>query len=464
VVEDVLSEEPAVELLSSTEIFNAGQKDLEGRAVSATLWTVGAYGLSQSLRMANNLLLTHMLAPQYFGLMALSSTLVLGMVLLSDIGLMPSIINSPRGDEPLFLNTAWSVQIIRGFSLWLLCSLLAFPLAHLYGDNRIRLILPVLGLQMVFAGFNNIHMLRVARHMGVKRLLTIDLGAQVSATAITALLAWLYPSIWALVFGAIVSTAAKAILSHLPGVLPGHRNRLAWDQTAVTSLVHFGKWVLFGTAFYFFASNADRLILGKLVSLSLLGIYNIAFTIADIPRQVIQQFSNRVGLPFVAKLTQLPFPEFNRQVVRYRWMTLGAGGFILSLVVSAGGPLATHMYDARYQAASWIVPILALGLWHTLLYSTTSEILFALGKPKYSTFGTASFCVTICIALPLAFHFFGFRGAVISVAAGDLPIYFILAYAAKREKVTLFVQDAVATCGFVALVALEFALKHYLFS
>jgi O-antigen/teichoic acid export membrane protein len=215
-----------------------------------------------------------------------------------------------------------------------------------------------------------------------------------------------------------------------------------------------------GTAFYFFATQADRLILGRLVTFATLGIYNIAFTFADIPRQVILQFCNRVGFPFVAKMTSLPAPEFRKNVLRYRFYVLCAGAFILSLVVNVGGPIVIVLYDKRYHAASWMVPILALGLWHTLMYSTTSNILFSLGKPKYNAIGTACFCVTMFVALPVAFHFYGMLGAVISVAAGDLPFYLVLEAGAAREKVSVWRQDALATLVFVGLVLFGLGVKH----
>ena len=53
----------------------------------------------------------------------IAMTVVLG--LLSDMGLRQNIIQSHRGDDPAFLNTAWTVQIIRGFVLFALTLLLA---------------------------------------------------------------------------------------------------------------------------------------------------------------------------------------------------------------------------------------------------------------------------------------------------------------------------------------------------
>jgi len=434
-------------------------RKLEGKALTATVWTIAAYGLSQSLRMVNSVVLTHMLLPEFFGLMALVSTLLLGVRLLSDIGLLPGVIGSPRGDEPIFLNTAWTIQIVRGIVLWIVVMLLAFPAVAFYHDKRLYALMPVLGFGLVLDGFVSSNMMTAARHIGVRRLLLIDLVQQILTIVVTVAWAFIWPNVWALVAGTLFSSVFKTTVSHIPVIMPGIRNKLAWERDAAHSLIHFGKWILLGTAFYALASQADRLILAHKVSFTVLGVYAIAFTFADIPRQVIQQFSYRVGLPFIAKLSYLPRHEFAAKVLKYRFYVLVAGAVVLSTVVNAGGPILLHFYDHRYAAAGWIVPVLALGLWHTLLYSMSGDILYALSVPKYNAIGTASYCVTMFTLIPLGFHFGGLLGAVIAVAAGDFPFYLVLTYGVQKQKVSVWRQDALTTGIFLVVLGAGYFVK-----
>jgi O-antigen/teichoic acid export membrane protein len=444
---------------SHYDLTGKEHRKLQRRALDATLLTALAYGMTQMLRMANNVILTHLLFPEYFGLVALTTTFTMGMNLLSDVGLLPNIVSSPRGDDPRYLNTAWTIQIVRGLTLWTIAACLAWPLSRFY-DHRILMLLPTLSLSMVVNGFASTNLMRAVRNIGVRRLLAIDFSTQIFGMCVTVLWARFSPSIWALVAGTLAAAGVKSIASHIPGILPGERNQLAWDKDAVHSLIHFGKWIFIGTGLYFFGTQADRIMLGKLVPFTVLGVYNIAFTIADIPRQVIQQFSYRVAFPFVAKLTKLPFPEFREQVLKLRFFVLCGGALVVSIVVNGGGWLVSVLYDKRYQDARWIVPILALGLWHTLLYSTTGDILFSLKKPKYNAIGTACFCITMFVALPIAFHYGGLLGAVITVAAGDFPFYIVLEIGAAREKVSLWRQDALATGVFLAFLTTGYFVQR----
>ncbi len=291
---------------------------LESTALRATLWTVVSYGAAQALRLGNSLLLTRLLVPAAFGQMTLVTTLIVGITLLSDIGLGPSVIQSARGDDRRFLNTAWTLQVLRGCGLWCVALLLAWPAARFYHDRTLLAVLPVLSLGMLVGGFNSTNLLTLSRHMGVRRLFAIEFSTQIVALVVTVAWAYYYPSVWALVGGNMVSNLYRLALSHSSRMVPGIRNRFTWDAESLKDILHFGKWIFLGTAFYFFASQADRLILGKYVSLSVLGVYGIAFALSDIPRSVIGAFAQKVGYPFIAKIIHLPMAEFRGQYLRYR--------------------------------------------------------------------------------------------------------------------------------------------------
>jgi len=81
------------------------QSPLLSRAVSGSFATLAGSGVSQLLRFLSNLALTRLLAPEAFGLMTLVTTFMQGLRMFSDLGIGPSVIQSPRGEEPTFLQT-----------------------------------------------------------------------------------------------------------------------------------------------------------------------------------------------------------------------------------------------------------------------------------------------------------------------------------------------------------------------
>jgi O-antigen/teichoic acid export membrane protein len=432
-------------------------RTLEARALKGTYLIVVWFGLAMVLRLLSSVALTRMFLPAYFGLMALMTTVIVGMTLFSHVGLQDSVIQNPRGDEPVFLNTAWTLQVIRGAGLWLLTIPIAWPVARFYHEPQITALLPALGLSCLIAGVSSPSLLTLTRHMGVGRLSALELFSQLVQFVVTILWAWIQPTIWALVAGRIASEAARTIVSYW--MLPEIRPRFTWEKKSIQALVNFGRWILIGTALTFLALQSDRLILAKLVSFQLLGVYGVAFALSDIPRQIILQFCSRIGFPFLSKFSGQPRREFRSVLIKYRFPVLSVGGLLIIGVVLTGDVFIRHVYTKPYQGAAWMVSILAIGLWHTLLYSTVSPAVFALQKSHYNAFAYLTYCITLYAALPLGFHLLGMPGAVIAIAASDLPVYFVTAYSAYREGVNTFRQDGLLTLAFCGALALALGCR-----
>jgi O-antigen/teichoic acid export membrane protein len=434
---------------------------LKKLAIRGTLWTLFSYGTSNVLRLISNLILTRLLFPELFGLMALVNTIIIGLNLFSDIGFGPNIVQNKRGDDPNFLNTAWTLQIIRASIIWLFCCLLAFPLAQFYGRSELLWLLPILGLGSFIAGFQSTTLYSLSRHMQFGRLESFSLTEQV--IALTVMLVWAYfnPSIWALVAGSLVGPVFRVFWTHnlVPG---GIHNHLMLEPESVKELISFGKWIFFSTASTFLGVQADRLILGKLITFAQLGVYGIALNFADLPRQVVSAISSKVLLPTFAKIADLPRWELRMRLLRNRQKVLLGAALLLTPLVCLGDLVIKTLYDRRYAEAAWMLPILALGIWPNILHESIRQSLMAIGKPKYEAFGQFSKCLLVCVGVPLGFHFLGMLGAVIVVACNDIPLYTSVSIGLTREGLSSIKQDLQITAILIGMLTIGLAGRWFL--
>lgn len=424
---------------------------LKKLAIRGIIWTVVSYGTSQILRFGSNLILTRLLFPKLFGLMALLNIFIIGLHLFSDIGIGPSIIQNKRGDEPAFLNTAWTLQIVRGCGLWLCCVAIAWPLAKFYQEPQFLWLIPVVGLSTIISGFNSTALFTLNRQMAVGKLGIFELGVQVISLTVMIVWAWFSPTIWALIIAGLVADLVRLVWSHR--LIPGSRNRFAWDREAADAIFSFGRWVFVSTALTFLATQADRLILGKLFSFEMLGVYGIAYMLAEMPRQLTLVISGKVIFPTVARLTHLPRETLRAKILQKRRLVLGVLALGLTVLLSFGDILILSLYDQRYVQAAWMLPILALGIWPNVLFQTLGgPFLLAVGKPIYAAYGNFLRLLIISIGLPLGFSLKGIVGVVIVVAFAELPLYGALTYGLWREEMTAVAQDIMATALFLVLL------------
>lgn len=430
---------------------------LKKLALRGTIWTVAGYGMSQVLRFGSNLILTRLLVPELFGLMALVQVFLQGLTLFSDIGIRPSIIRSDRGDDPTFLNTAWTIQVIRGVGLWICCLIIAFPVANYYQDPRLSWLVPLVGLSTILAGFNSTSLATLNRHLQVGLLARFELGVQVISLSVLITWAWFSPTIWALIIGNLVSISLTMIGSHY--LNPGQPNRFAWNPQVVKEITSFGKWIFLSTAMTFLASQTDRLILGKLFSLEMLGIYVVAFTFADIPRQVSLTVGRKVIYPVIAQLSNLPRATLKAKIANKRWQMLLFLGLVVLILFCGGDLIILSLYDSRYEQAAWMIPLLAIGLWPLLLCTTIDRFLMAIGKPNYLACGNFLKFLYMVVVIPLSFKLMGTFGALLAIALNDFPYYVAVHYGLWREQLNFLIQDLQATLLLVIAIALVLTIR-----
>ncbi|WP_414623475.1 oligosaccharide flippase family protein [Calothrix sp. CCY 0018] len=433
---------------------------LKKRAYQGAIWTIAGYGMSQVVRFGGNLILTRLLVPEFFGLMAVVNTLRIGIELFSDIGISQSIVNSKRGDETAFLNTAWTLQIIRGWIIWLFCLILTLPVASFYEEERLLWLIPIVGLSSVFDGFSSVSILTLMRRMDLGKSTLFELSVQVFTLVCLIAWAWFSPSIWALAFGVAIGAIYKMFGSHF--LIPGYRNRFAWDKDAVKEILSFGKWMFMSSALMFASEQSDRLILAKLLSFQMLGVYTIAYTLANLPRQVIKQLSYKVIFPTISNQTELPRETLRAKIISQRRFLLIGCAVVLATLVTVGDLVIGTLYDERYTQATWMMPILSAGIWFSLLFYTISPALLAIGKPLYLAQSNLARFVMIGLGLPLAYYSFGLIGAIIVIAISDLPLYFVNLYGLWQEKLSCIAQDIQTTILYLAILALFLYIRYSL--
>ncbi|MEG4146211.1 oligosaccharide flippase family protein [Microcoleus sp. Pol12B5] len=420
-------------------------------AIKGAAWTIASYASSQIIRFGSNLILTRLLLPELFGLVGLTYVFITGINLFTDIGLGPSIIQNKRGEDPQFLNTAWTLQVLRSLFIWIGLVIITQPVASFYEEPRLLWLIPIIGINSVLGGFKSTSTASLERKMAVKKVVIFELGIQIVSTTVMIVWAWFDRSIWAIIVGGFTGAFMELVWSHF--LIPGKSNRFAWDKEAAKEIFSYGKWIFLSTALFFLCSQADRLILGKIFTLTMLGIYGIAFTLGDMPRQVIIAISGRVIFPSISMLAELPREELRAKILKNRKLILIPLAVGLAIFVIFGDQLILTLYRKEYEAASWMMPILALGIWHTTLHNIMGSCLLAVGKSQYPAIGNLLTFVNLCISIPLGYYLKGNLGAVIAVALGDLPTYAVTNYGLWKEGLTCFWQDIQLTGLFVVVLA-----------
>jgi O-antigen/teichoic acid export membrane protein len=415
-------------------------------------WTIGAYGVGQFLRLVTNIALARLLAPELFGIMVIVNSLRTGIDLFSDVGIGQNIVQNKNADDPRFYNTAWTLQQIRGVLLWLVCLAAAAPLAHLYEAPILVLVLPVAALYFVFIGLTSVSVFLLQRRLQFAKLNVFDVILEFISAVAHVTLAFLNPTVWSLVFGGLIAAAARMIASYF--LLPNLRQKLYISKQYAWQIFTFGKWIFISTIVYFLSTNFDRLYLGKVAPLAILGVYGIARTLSELLGTSILRLGSYVIFPLVASSSNVPRHYLRAQLASIRFIFLTIAALGVSLLVATADWLIEILYDERYQSAAWMLPLLIIGGWFSIICNINDATLLGLGKPIYGAVANIVKLTFLLIGLPLGFATHGILGAVMVVAAGDVCRYVPILAGQFRERLSFGVQDLVLTLIMFGLVGL----------
>lgn len=392
---------------------------LKQLALRGSVFEIAGFGLAQLIRLGSNLILSRMLFPEAFGLAALVAIFMQGLELLSDVGLQQAVIQNPRGDEPRFLDTAWTLQVLRGGLLFLAAVALAHPVSSLYDEPQLAHLLMVGGLPVLFMGFQSTAVFTLRRRVHLGWLVILEVGTQIVTVAVMLVWASQDPSVWALVAGGVVAAAARSAATHALPV--GRRNGFAWDRTAVHEILHFGKWIFGSSAIFFFGRQGDRLLLGRFMGVGPLGVYSIAVMLSETVGMVIDRVNAGVLYPMFSEVGRGGAEELGRVYYRTRLrldaLALPAVGGLAAL----GEPIVAFLWDERYHDAGWMLEVLCVRVAMGCVLTPGESCLTALGHPRYGFGRSVARTGWILLMVPIGFAYGGIEGIVWATALSELP-------------------------------------------
>lgn len=438
-------------------------RGLSKHAVKASVWVIGGFAAGQLLRFLANLVLARLLFPGVFGLAALTFIFIQGLQMFTDVGTGPAIVQSARGDDPVFLDTAWTISCGRGVLIWLVACIIAKPMATFYGQPLITQLLPVAALTAALGGFEATALHTAQRHLRADRITMVDLAGQSVGIVANVVLALVYRSlvagddpraIWAIIAGSLLGSVVRLVLSFT--IVPGARNRLRMEPVARRLLFGFGRWVFISTLLTFLSGQADRLIFGKLVPLEVLGVYGIAWNLAQLPTAVTYRLGSLVLFPSYSRVAATG--ELSNVYGRARLPLLIGAAAVASAFVACGPPMISILYDRRYVEAGWILQLLALSGWFQTLEATNSAALLSNARLSWMASGSAVKLAGMAVLLPLGMYLGGFPGAVVGLVASDLLKYLVSALGVagmglRGFGVDLALTGALAAVGGIGLAA-----------
>lgn len=376
-------------------------QDVNRKMAIGAAWMILFKITERLIGLVSTIILARLLVPEDFGLIAMAMSVIAVLELLGAFSFDMALIQNQSAERKHY-DTAWTFNVIFGVGTALLLMALAGPAASFYEESRLTAVMLCLAAFPLLQGFENIGVVAFRKEMQFDREFNFLLARKVAGFLITIPAALLLRNYWALIIGMLSGRLVSVALSYR---LHPYRPRLSLEAAA--DLFDFSKWLFFNNLLFFAKNNSADFVVGKLAGSGALGVYSVAFQIANLPTTELVAPINRAVFPGYSRLSS--------NLADLRQGYLNVIGVIAMFALPAGVGIAVTsealvmaLLGPKWMAAAGIIGILAIFGVLTAMQTNMGSVYLALGQPQVSTWLAVAY---VAVLLPLLIAWTGPYGA-----------------------------------------------------
>ena len=362
------------------EIGRKSTEPLSRKVVKGGLWVFALRLINRGLGFVRTIVLARLLAPEDFGLFGIAMLTIATLETFSQTGFQQALIQK-RGNVESYLDTAWTVSAIRGTLLFSILFFSAPTIARFFDTPQATLVIRVIAITSLVAGFKNIGIVFFQKELEFNKQFLYEFSATLVDLTASISLALIFRNVWALVWGGLGASLVRLFMSF---IVHPYRPRVNLEREKCRDLLGFGKWIVGSNILIFLITQGDDIFVGKILGATALGLYQVAYTLSNLPATEFTHVLSQITYPAYSKI-QDDLPKLREAYLRVFQLTL-----FVSIPVAATIFLLTPEFVNIFLGQKWmpIVPLIRVLVFASILRSiaaTTGPIFRALGKPNIDT-------------------------------------------------------------------------------
>lgn len=381
-------------------------------------------GIEFGMRFCRNMILTRLLAPEAFGLMAIVMSVASLFQVLTGLGIKESIVQNPRGTERPYLNGAWWLATLRGAGLYLAVFIAAPWIAHFYDAPELKPMLRVAFICVLAQSALSSRAYVAVKEMRYPRWAIIQNGGGAIGTLTAIALGFYLRGVWALVLGYATEGIARCVLSFIIcPFLPG----LHFEKHHLKELIRFTKGIFGLPLLVLIYVDAGVFTVGKLCSKRELGILAMALALAKLPRMASSVLVD-LFIPAFSKLQHDP-RSINKALLRITTISVLLTVPILFLIVAYGREILTVAFGSKYASGYWLLVFLFANEAVALCNVPLASVFIGIGKPDLLRRSALIRALLVLIfIIPATLKLGALGGAIVPLFAMTVAYVFQLLY------------------------------------
>ena len=387
---------------------------LTDRTIHAGLWTVGARLASRGVDFLTLLVLARFLGPADFGLVATAMTLIFIVEAVLELPLVSALLRL-QDITPRAFSTAFTLGLLRGLLVAGLMASLAWPIARIYGDDRLVLLICTLALAPATRGLISPRMILFEKAMDFRRRGLLELIGKALAATVAISIAVTTGSYWAITAGTVMTPMVMMICSY--AMAPMRPRLTLADWPLFSEMI---GWNFVSQTIAAVNWQIDRILLPRFIDVASFGRFAAANDLSQLPHQAI-------AAPAAGPLMAAFVAARDNGRVREAYLSSSASLILVLMPVYVfmamfSGPVIRVLLGPQWVDASPILAGLATAGLLGLPSIPMPPLVMVMNQSRSLAVRSV---IELMVRVPLSLigvTFFGIAGAVVARAGGSIAV------------------------------------------
>ena len=370
------------------------------RILAGLGWTAGTRFLAQLVAWAVSIVVMRILSPTDYGLLAMATVLIAFLDLFSELGLGWAVVHAREVDVPTLRKVYGLVLIVHGV-IFTVVYFTAPMVAAFFGEDRLTLIIRVIGIQFLFVAPGVIPKSMLQRALEFKWRSILDLAVSVVSAVAALGFALAGFGVWSLVLGSLISVVLGTIGIN---ILHPFLRLPSFAFKGLGSLFAFGGYVAVSRVLSFLYRQADTVIGGRFLGKEQIGYYSVGMHLASLPMQRVSAILNEVAFPAFARIQDEPERVAYHVLQAVRLMSLCAFPVFWG-IGSVAPEIIRVLLGDKWEPAILPLQLLAIVMPVRLIGQLMPPTLQGVGKAKLAARNQLLVCVAMISAFLVGVRF-----------------------------------------------------------
>ena len=422
-------------------------ENLTYKTVHGIKWNYFSTLITSILQIGYTAVMARLLNPAAFGLIAMSGLVLRFGSYFAQMGIERALIQKKEINEEV-ISSSFTISLFLGIIFFILTWFLSPLSLYVFNNEKVVIIVKVMALSFFIIALSTTSSGLLKRDLNFRSIAVIEVTSYILGYICVGItMAFLGYGVWSLVFAALCQGFFNAIIAY---VYVRHKLRFTFKLKNYKPLFSFGSKVTIISFFEFIGGSLDTLLIGRFLGASLLGIYNRAFMIVNLPLQNLN-----------TSITKVLFPSFS--IIQNEKQRL-KNAFISSLSVSAfflipicilisisSKEVVLILLGEKWKASIGILRVLAIVAPFYLMSNYMGVLFESMAKLKVKLIFQISFVILLSIVLLSTVHFgllyaaLGLLGSAIIYHLGYLYLTKILLSLNFKEIIYTYYPAIIAS-------------------